>query len=392
MPPGRGLQGTDLSDDHPISFEYSVNLASQNGELALPGTISNLLPLDHNGQLQCTTCHDAHDSPYGKMLRMPNIGSQLCTECHEETGWQESSHSQSVATWNRRPPSPWGDSEYSTVSDNGCQNCHMPHAAAGGPRLLKWAAEEENCSACHNGNVAALDVMATVNQFSAHRVGDIDLVHDPAEPAVIRSRHVECVDCHDPHATSAGRSAGDVPLNVRGVDIAGVEVAQASSTYEICLRCHGDSADQPIARTSRQHDQSNMRLKIQSSNPSFHPIAAMGRSADVPSLIDPWNEQSMIGCTDCHNSNDAVSAGGSGPEGPHGSVFEPILVRNFVTIDNSPESASNYALCYGCHSRDSILADESFAEHDMHIRGERTPCNVARSSPRPAAWTCRWWR
>ena len=52
------------------------------------------------------------------------------------------------------------------------------------------------------------------------------------------------------------------------------------------------------------------------------------------------------------------------------------MIRNYTTIDNTPESASNYALCYNCHSRDSILNDESFPEHDKHVRGEDTPCNV----------------
>jgi predicted CXXCH cytochrome family protein len=84
MPPGRALQGIDLSDDHPISFQYSAALAAQNGELEVPGSVSNLLPLDRNGELQCTTCHDAHDSAYPKLLRMSNIGSQLCVECHQD--------------------------------------------------------------------------------------------------------------------------------------------------------------------------------------------------------------------------------------------------------------------------------------------------------------------
>jgi predicted CXXCH cytochrome family protein len=376
MPPGRALQGVDLSDDHPISFQYSATLAAQNGELKAPGSISNLLPLDHNGELQCTTCHDAHDSEYPKLLRMSNIGSQLCVECHQETGWSQSSHSQSFATWNRRPPNPWPDSDYTTVSDNGCGNCHISHEAEGGPRLLKHAVEEDLCADCHNGNVAADDIMAVVNQFSSHRVEDTTFVHDPAEPAVISSRHVECADCHDPHATRAGRSAGDTPVNVSGVSIGGGAVAQANSTYEICLRCHGDSPNQPPARTPRQHDQANIRLKIQPNNPSFHPFSSAGKNNNVPSLIDPLTEQSIIGCVDCHNSNDARSVGGSGPEGPHGSIYEPILARSYITTDNTPESASNYALCYGCHSRDSILNDESFAEHDKHVRGEDTPCNA----------------
>jgi hypothetical protein len=246
----------------------------------------------------------------------------------------------------------------------------MPHAITGGPRLLRHDAEEENCSNCHNSNVADQNIMAVINQFSSHRVQDTTLVHDPIEPAIVDNRHVECADCHDAHATQSARAAGDTPANVRGVSLAGTAVKPALATFQICLRCHGDSPNQPPARTPRQHSQANMRLKIQPNNPSFHPIAGPGRNPDVPSLINPLTEQSTIGCVE------AASAGGNGPEGPHGSAFAPILVRNYTTIDNTPESPSSYALCYSCHSRDSILNDESFKEHDKHIRGEDTPCNA----------------
>jgi len=376
MPPGEGLTGTDLRFDHPISFRYTSTLASQNGELAAPGSFDPRLKLDGNGELQCTTCHDAHDNTYGAFLVKPNIGSQLCTECHQQTGWFQTSHSLSVATWNGQQGNPWPDTDYSNVADNACQNCHTPHAITGGPRLLCHQNEEDNCSPCHNGNVAGKNVMAASNQFSSHRVQDTTLVHDPVEPAIIDVRHVECADCHDPHATQSARVSGDTPANVRGVNLAGVEVNPAVATFQICLRCHGDSPNQPPARTPRQHDQANMRLKIQPNNPSFHPIAGPGQNPNVPSLISPLTEQSIIGCTDCHNSNSAASAGGAGPEGPHGSSFDPILVRNYSTLDNGPESAGNYALCYQCHSRDSILKDDSFKKHDKHIRDEETPCNA----------------
>jgi len=376
MPAGDGLIGTDLTHDHPVSFPYTGTLATQNGELATPGTLPPTVPLDAAGQMQCTSCHDAHSNDFGAFLVMPNIGSQLCTTCHEKTGWSQTSHNLSAATWNNLGVDPWPDSALTTVSDNACGNCHQPHLATGGPRLLNEAVEEANCSACHNGNVAAENVMGDFSKPSAHRIVDTTGVHDPVEDAVVATRHVECADCHDPHATQAGAAPRATPPNVRGVNLAGVEVDPAIRTYEICLRCHGDSPNKPAAQTPRQHDQTNVRLEIQTSNPSFHPIAGPGRNADVPSLIAPWTTSSIMDCTDCHNSNSAASVGGTGPEGPHGSTFDPILARNYVTIDNSQESAGNYALCYSCHSRQSILRDDSFGEHSKHISGERAPCNV----------------
>ena len=48
----------------------------------------------------------------------------------------------------------------------------------------------------------------------------------------------------------------------------------------------------------------------------------------------------------------------------------------YDTTDNTQESPAAYELCYKCHNRSSILGDESFDDHDKHIRGEDTPCSV----------------
>ena len=48
-----------------------------------------------------------------------------------------------------------------TVADNACRNCHETHQTGGGAVLLRYAAEEENCAACHDGSVAEKDVMAS---------------------------------------------------------------------------------------------------------------------------------------------------------------------------------------------------------------------------------------
>jgi len=37
-------------------------------------------------------------------------------------------------------------------------------------------------------------------------------------------------------------------------------------------------------------------------------------------------------------------------------------------------------LCYACHSRSSILGDQSFSGHSRHIVNERTPCSVCHTA------------
>src|SRR5512134_3230029 len=100
MPAGKSNLGTDLSDDHPISFTYDGALASANGQLKDPGTLVNRVRLDHNNQVQCTTCHDPHNNQYGKFLVQDNYGSALCTTCHNMKHWQNSAHRNSNKTWN----------------------------------------------------------------------------------------------------------------------------------------------------------------------------------------------------------------------------------------------------------------------------------------------------
>jgi predicted CXXCH cytochrome family protein len=124
MPAGRTNIGTNLSDDHPVSFVYDATLAVQNGQLEHPANLRRPVKLDHFGQLQCTSCHDPHNDQYGKFLVMENISSALCNTCHKKTNWSISSHRTSSKTWNGTLPNPWPHSSYTTVSTNGCESCH----------------------------------------------------------------------------------------------------------------------------------------------------------------------------------------------------------------------------------------------------------------------------
>ena len=380
MPVGPAHLGVSLADDHPVSFPFSPGLAAVDGQLANPGTLTEEVRLDGGGELQCTTCHDPHDDTNGHFLVTDNTASALCLACHDRTGWDATSHRSSTATWNGTPPDPWFHTDYGTVAANACENCHDPHGAAGPERLRNHAEEELNCLPCHNGNVAATDLEAEFAKPYRHPITVTTGVHDPAENPLVAPRHVECEDCHDPHAANATRfnapALNGPQLGVPGVDTNGTPVATATYAYEVCYRCHAGSAGQPGPTTPRVLPQNNVRLEFDLGNPSFHPVEAAGVNPNVPSLYGPWTTSSVTYCHDCHTNNVGGAAGGPGPEGPHGSIYPALLGWRFETDDGTVESATIYALCYRCHLRTSIVGDASFGEHRKHIRDERTSCNT----------------
>jgi predicted CXXCH cytochrome family protein len=86
--------GTDLSNDHPVSFTYNDALAVADGELHSPttqssglgGTIaSDMLFGSDNSQLECASCHDVHNASNQEYLLVKsNARSALCMTCHSK--------------------------------------------------------------------------------------------------------------------------------------------------------------------------------------------------------------------------------------------------------------------------------------------------------------------
>lgn len=364
MPAGNGNLGTDLSDDHPISFAYTATLAASRGELANPATLTGKVKLDAGGLLQCTSCHDAHDDSNGKFLVMPNQASALCQTCHTKNYWNASDHKLSTKTWNGAGADPWPHTSATTVAANACESCHRPHSAGGRKWLLNHAAEENNCFSCHNGNVAAKNIQPEfTGKASIHPVATTTGVHDAAEAALIQARHVECADCHNPHASNAntGTLSGSL-AGVRGISQDGLDVMPATAEYQICYRCHADSPNKPAPSRPRQIVQNNTRLEFATTNPSHHAVAGPGKSSNVPSLIAPWTTASIVKCSDCHNNNAGPGAGGTGPKGPHGSTNPKLLERPYAT--GTPTTND---ICYKCHSR-SVVTGRAPHNRSDHLR------------------------
>jgi len=372
--PGEKNLGTDLSDDHPISFVYSSGLSTVDAQIRQPSMLPTQLKLDRSGELQCTTCHEAHDNQYGNFLVMANDRSRMCVSCHDMHGWGTSSHESSFAPVAGSTDPYFQKSEYKTVADNGCNSCHRPHTAEGHERLLHFSALEENCMNCHDGAVAKTNLSTDLAKISRHDFTAYSGIHDLKESPLTSPRHVTCVDCHNPHATSAGISqapiAGGAIQKISGVTMSGGITPQVQFEYEVCFKCHGDNPNRIESRITRKITQTNTRLEYQPSNPSFHPVTSLGVNQNAPSLKPPLLVTSMIYCTDCHNSD-----GDSGVKGPHGSNNQPLLALRYETSDFTQESDFSYALCYKCHSRNSILDDESFPKHRKHLEA-KIPCSA----------------
>jgi predicted CXXCH cytochrome family protein len=378
IPAGLANLGTDLSDDHPISFFYTSGLAASDRQLKSPAGLPHEVRLDANGRLQCTSCHDPHHNRYGDFLvARPEFG-ELCMACHDMDGWNASSHRLSNAAITGSTI----DLPFHTVAENACRSCHRPHTAGGHERLLIHEAEEDNCLACHDGTVARANLRSEIDKLSAHDPRRYSGRHDLVETSAGGNPHVECADCHNAHATTPQAPVttyipiGATLAGARGMTIGGATIDEAKHEYEVCLRCHGDVPVPISRRVLRQAQTENLRLKFTPGNPSYHPVVVASPSDETPSLAPDVPRGSLVRCTDCHNNDTGKRAGGSGPDGPHGSNFEFLLERNYSVIDDTSESEYEYAMCYKCHQRSSILADQSFSAHRIHIVDARTPCSA----------------
>lgn len=254
-----------------------------------------------------------------------------------------------------------------------CRACHRG-------MTMKISGEEAVCLQCHgsaqdrqrmitkgylrSGSSSDLsDIGETLRKPYNHPVLRVRGVHQGAEalPEEVSNaaRHSECVDCHDSHVVEKDRPFRGIAGRRIGNFIADID-----KEYELCYKCHSSSVNLPSRAT-------NKHAEFKTTNPSFHPVEGEGRSLYVISLKEPYNEReekpgdiSVVTCGSCHGNDDP-----SGPSGPHGSNNAGLLVLNYEMEDLRPESPHAYALCYHCHDRTSILSNESFPYHSLHILG-----------------------
>lgn len=209
MPTGLGERtgftrriGTDLTNDHPISFTYDSSQAVRDGELRDPVAESFLgerragghkptIPLDDN-QMECVSCHDPHvRSTNGENIKFLRVNrfqqaqpvegtfdqanDIICLACHEKSGWANSAHANPAVANERYTDGAAQLREFPKnfqVWQAACLNCHDPHTVQGSRRLLREGTDddgqmtstglrvkqggkgaiEETCYACHSAD------------------------------------------------------------------------------------------------------------------------------------------------------------------------------------------------------------------------------------------------
>lgn len=436
--------GANLQGSHPFSLKLPM-VDGSDLVASLTSTHTTADPLQAvtlvNNNVECTSCHNPHaqaiDQLSQNFLVRDGSSGQLCLACHEVNArtvggqinplqqWTSGIHSQSGSKISNGPVL----GSYQTVGQNACISCHMPHNSLAGPRLLRGPvpavanmdASTQNCNTCHNGggniSPAIPNVYAEFAKIG-HPYPAGANSHDTAEATLLNNnRHATCVDCHNPHASQQVTSFSSIlpPLLrpsqnlVTGISATdGTTVMNpAANQYENCLRCHGTSSGKqtlavfgymPIWAVSGA-DPLNVISQLQTTSTSSHPVMHDSNSAlPQPSLLSyMWNLDGKtqgrpmglrLYCTDCHNSDDNREFGGTGPNGPHGSVYTHLLERRYefsqvapppaggpgTLITNlfpnpvtDPSAGGPYSLCAKCHDLNQILTNSSFSEHARHI-------------------------
>ncbi len=323
---------------------------------------------------------------------------------------------------------------YSLATD-ACAACHRSHEASGSSLLVQPAPQYGLCAACHAAAGPGPDV---VSRYAAAPANDpLDRAYYQHDPTAVSThtlsrddgstvdefsgryvRHNECSDCHNPHNSSAtapvqGANGWTASGWLAGASGVAVTNGAAGSTptytltgataleYQLCFTCHSSFTTLPSnAGLAPSRYALDKGVEFNPNNLSYHPIEAAGTNgtpAMAASLagtspFKQWNfsTTSTIRCLNCHADSatfdaslptaggTALAAGSTLPA--HSSANRGILLQPYrdrlLKGRVDPYSATDFALCFLCHSeapfRDTsgdARSDTNFRFHGFHVDG-----------------------
>jgi len=363
--------GTDLRNDHAISFVYDSTLAVIDGELVNPGPppgkINDPTPLAPAGSyktgpkraegntpgvfdsVQCTSCHNPHAVTYPKFLRAPILNRAsdpsnpglnhptqqiLCFFCHDKPGFPTdtgnkitSTHNDDRAVHNAYPDgNPYDFDGEHTVAEYACRNCHDPHTAQGAKRLHREGVDnagndaiENTCFLCHSPQGTVLPAGPNTG---------FDLAKGQANGAVVKA-------APDIWTQFSKDRQGNGSFGLDGGTGTG-------SAMDLKLGLGHEPVFTDLPREGVQLGSDNLA-------PSY-----FGGPFSVPAnnKIDPENaprtpDTSHIECTDCHNMHRVVRSNRF--KGMPGINITGGIVAETLTHADERREPYIFEVCLRCH-------------------------------------------
>ncbi len=417
--------GVDLSNDHPVLYDVKPGAGPPTApgtdpEMQLPASGDKVKVYGATNRVECTSCHNPHDSQFGSFLVKSNANAALCTTCHLKSGYAGSAHQVSAVSY-----TPAGKPA-TTVGEWACRDCHRSHGASAAQAYLLTGAEEATCYTCHGNppltgakNIQALFAKTykhpTETVSGKHKDPELDGTNFTYSP--VNNRHAECQDCHNPHQAKTGTHTAptnlisNVLLGQWGVEPAFGTTAwipAASYTrqvftntagykeYQLCLKCHSSYA----YGTTPPVNSTDQTTEMNSNNRSAHPVLRNlnGQTGSVSpkplaaaQLSAPWvtgrGTQTMY-CSDCHGEDTTGE-----PKGPHGSSIARMkkgankywpaksggvlyTLDDFPGGNNSGANTSAGLFCLNCHPMYSgtSFMNNVHLEHNQKNQGLTVPC------------------
>jgi hypothetical protein len=372
----------------------------------------------------CMNCHDANGAnglmtPFSDNAQVPAIDANMwnnsshngaisCLDCHDNG--HGSNKSTMLGPFNYAGPGTGTD--LMNEEEAFCLNCH----GASGSATVKV-------------HLAFSTYTNTATNFYKHDPGATYRLHKKGEHTGTdfggANRHVECVDCHNPHGVKSGTATAPTLLptltGVTGVEpsYAGVGAPtgftwlnNVTAEYQVCYKCHSSFTTLPTylpggfdgnsvvadglkklttgGTNNQVADSRDMAKVYNPANASYHPVMAVGKNTGINTATFRigWNSSSRVYCTSCH-SNPKSATSGQG-RGPHGSQNLHILdqstpggaVANYKTVHGAT-LATSADVCGKCHQDGSYWTNDNlsrFTEHKKHIEGEMGECYLCHNS------------
>jgi predicted CXXCH cytochrome family protein len=255
----------------------------------------------------CMQCHDPHSSD-NKFLIPEKTVAALCENCHKVTEGLSFLHG----------PTAVGE----------CTVCHTSHSSDH-PGLLV-VEQAELCFSCH--------------VIMKDELGTYDFVHEPVKS--------DCIGCHDPHGAGNSKMVKNLAPFLCYTCHKDIQKIAENSTYQHsivgdidgCMHCHT-----PHASTVKFLLQKDAKSLCLTCHDKPHDL---GQNEVLPAFSDELEGKEFLhgpvaenDCSGCHVT--------------HGSEHFRLLAKEYPSQFYAPFRKENYELCFGCHSEDLVMTQET---------------------------------